>query len=343
MRPRDLRAGLALAIVPAAIAAGLLGAAPASASDQLSTVTAFPAAGTLAVDFGDDWSIPITVKNRASYDGDGGIPGTLQPMATNAGTVDVMLEGSPGVWASDLPLQPGGVAFLAQPSAKAALGSGTHRLTAVFDPAAGSGYDTSKTATPFTITVTGYDLGVTTKVVDDPSAVSEPTLRMSLSGNWIAAHDGHAPAGTWAVTVTDLKSSETVLRRGFVQGSTNAELTVPFGYRTDPGHRYRIETVFAPAAWLAPGVTVAQADPIGYATIAPSPLSFLVNPVAVPLWGAVGIGVAVLLLVAAAVVLLALGSRTRRRIEQLRAGKTGQEPVPPAVDPAVTGSAPTGY
>ena len=98
-------------------------------------------------EFGDPWTVGVTVGNRQSG-----------PLAADVGTVDLFIEGIAGTFVGDVPLLRGGDAFVTAPLGEPALPAGTYRLFAAFVPDVRSGLVASQTTTPYTLTVEAVPL-----------------------------------------------------------------------------------------------------------------------------------------------------------------------------------------
>lgn len=266
------RSGSTIARIGAAsllgvVLATVLAVSPAAA-DEPSTIE-FDSASE-SVEFGSNWVVTLTIDGPDYITVD-----------TPSGTVEVLVEGIAGAFATDVPIYRGGVVYLSQPTDVALLGAGEHRLTAIFHPAAGSGLVSSQTPTPFVLTVAPLALTATATVVDDSLDPGAPYLELDTSGAFVEALG--SPAGQWTIAVTD--GSNQVLARTVDQsaGATEPE-RVSLADVIRPGRTYAIETTFEPESEAASGATLTGPEPISYTVPAASPIEFLTTAVALPWW-----------------------------------------------------------
>jgi hypothetical protein len=275
------------------------GAGPAFAENN-STVIAFDDTTALTVPFGTDWVVPLTVS----------APDAFRVLDTPDGTVDVTASGVPGSFAPALTLFRGGRVFLSQPTNAPPLGVGTYQLDAAFEPASGSTLDASQTAKSFTLTITGFAVGASAHIVDDPATVTTPVVQVSLDdADYVKATGGH-PAGRWKISVNS-SGGASVFDTEFAQPASGSKpLEVAISPRLRSGRTYTVSAQFVPDAAVAAGLTLTNAKPITYQTPAAAPLSFLTAPVAIPLWGQILIGLILAGLIAA---VIALAVQVRRR------------------------------
>jgi hypothetical protein len=275
-------------------------AAPAMAED-VSTKIAFDGPTSLTVAFGTDWVLPISVA----------APSAFRVLDSEDGTVDVTVVGLAGTFGRHLALYRGGHAYLAQPSAAPLLGIGKHTMNAVFQPAAGSGLDSSQTVKSFSLTVTGFAITTKSQVVDDPATVTTPVVRVSLDDAAYAKAFGGPPAGEWKITVTSDAGSP-VFESSFAQPVKSTDpIDVAISPHLRSGRSYTVTADFVPDATVAQGLTLTTAPPIKYVTPPDDPFQTMVNAIPVPPW-AEALGGAVLLLLLAAVIALSVQVRRRR-------------------------------
>jgi hypothetical protein len=305
-----------LGLVAAFLGLGLAVAVPAAAHADTPTSIAFTSQSS-TVEFGGDWVIGVTVSTA---------PGLL--LDQQSGTVEVQVEGVPGVFAS-VPVFEGGDAFVSQPVALPPLGSGEHRFTAVFRPAAGSGLVTSQTPTPYVLTVTPLAIEAHAELVED-TLEGTPSLELSLSGSYVDSHG--TPPGSWAVSGTDgdRDSLSTTIEQD--AGSDPASISLADTVR--PGRTLTITAVFTPDASIAGGVEVTQPATVEYTADPLTALETLQVGVPLPWWLVALIAIVVLGLVAALIVVLV----RRRRPAPVAEAPTEEAPgegdaLPPSDEP----------
>jgi hypothetical protein len=284
------RGPVAIAIaVLAALGGAVLGPLSASA-DGSSTTTAFVDTTPVTVAFGADWLITIKVSVN-DY------PVNLD---NTYGTVDVYLSGINGAYATGLPLQPGGLAYFAQPTAQSPLGAGTYTVTAIFQPSAGGGLKTSQTTTPASITVSQLNVNPSVKVTDDPSVAAVPTITASLAGSYVDTNGG-APSGVWSFTVND-SSGKSVFDSKVAQAAGEKKpLVIGIDSGIKQGTTYTVESTFTPSKSIAPGVDVAKVPTASFHSADGSFTDKLAAPVAIPVWLFIVILVFAILLIVATI------------------------------------------
>jgi hypothetical protein len=268
------RRGLvALAVlVMAALGGAVLGPLSASA-DGASTTTSFVDTTQVSVDFGADWLITIKVSVND-------FPVNLD---NTYGAVDVYLSGINGAYATGLPLEPGGVAYFAQPTAQPPLGAGTYAVTAIFQPSAGGGLKTSQTTSPTSITVSPLNLNPSVKVTDNPSVAAVPTITATLAGNYVDKNGG-APSGVWSFIVSD-SSGKSVFESKVAQSAGEKNpLVIGIDSGIKQGTTYSLESTFTPSKSLAPGINVAKIPTASFHSADGSFADKLAAPVAMPVW-----------------------------------------------------------
>jgi hypothetical protein len=298
----------------------ILAPTAAFAADQQTTI-AF-AQSSQSVGYGSDWVVSLSVGAVIKT---GPTTSVTSDLDENDGTVDVFVDGGATAFASSLHIYPGGEVFLTQPSAVATLAAGSHTLTAVFRPAAGSRLATSQTAAPLTLTVTPLDLTASATLV---KRGRNPVVRASLTGAYVKGLG--APAGTWKITLTG-GGTKTPLTQQVVQTAGGpASLDIPLG-PVQPGTAVSIQVTFAPAAGDAGG-PVTQPGRLHYAVPALTPAEIASMPIPAPWWG---IGLAAFIVFAAAAILtiqiLRLVRRRRATPPEAGGGETSRKQVDEAV------------
>jgi hypothetical protein len=268
---RRKRFAIAIAAL-AAIGGALLWPISASA-DGSSTTTAFVDTTPVTVSFGADWLITIKVSVN-DY------PVNLD---NTYGSVDVYLSGINGAYATGLPLQPGGLAYFAQPSAQAPLGAGTYAVTAIFQPSAGGGLKTSQTTTPASITVSQLNVNPSVKVTDDPAVAAVPTITATLAGSYVDKNGG-APSGLWSFTVNDSSGKSVFDSKVAQPAGEKKPLVIGIDSGIKQGTTYSVESTFTPSKSVAPGVTVAKIPTASFHSADGSFADKLAAPVAIPVW-----------------------------------------------------------
>jgi hypothetical protein len=294
-----------------------VGPALSAAGDDTSTTT-FAASATQTVSYGTNWLIPITVAGSASYDF----------VTATSGTVNILIKGIPGNYATGLPLTPGGQAFFSPPSSAPPLGAGTYEVTAVYVPSGTAYLSPSQTLTPATLTITALSL-TSSFAVDRITVNNKPGLQVVASVSPSKA-DVAIPNGKWRITATDSTGARAFSATVPLAKNPADPVTVTLGKAVKPGHKYTISAKFVPAALIADGYQVKNADPKVVTVEAESFGEILSTPYDASIWvlGAIGLGLA--LLIAAAIVLLV------RRVPKPESAEGG-EPG----DSAATQSEPT--
>jgi hypothetical protein len=273
---------------------GMLGAvfAPAAAyADGASTTTKFVKTDPVAVDFGTDWLIAIKVATN-DY------PVVLDE---TSGSVDVFLSGISNAYAPNLPLQPGGLAYFAQPSDKPPLGAGEYTVSAVFKPTAGSGLKTSQTSTPVKITVASIAVNPSVKVADDPAVASVPTITASFSGAYVDKVGG-APPGVWSFVVANSSGSVVFDSKIAQVGGDAKPLVIGIDSGIKRGTDYTVTSTFTPAENVAGGLALGSVPTATFHSADGSFGDQLAAPVALPIWLFLIILVFVLALIVATVI-----------------------------------------
>ena len=325
---------LALAALVVGATLSLATAVPASAAD-LPTKIAFVGATEVTAPFNSPWELPI----RVTSDSDSGkysIKGT-------DGTIDVFVEGVPGEYVTAATIYPGGMTYFAQPANEPPLAAGEYTVTAVFTPAAGSAFGTSKTTKSATLTITPLALSTSIELLTDPTVVAVPTVRTSLAGEYVDVV-GAPPGGTWTVTGVDENGDDafTVTAEQPTEAIEGAvgPLDIPITDSLEPGETYSITTEFEADPLIASGLEFENSAPITYTT---TPLTFgetLSTPVAVPIWATILNGVLLIGLVALFVWLLTRLARSRNDGVDDAALATAPSALPAAPSPAALAASP---
>jgi hypothetical protein len=288
-----VRRAIAIAALVVSALALILVPATAASADGVTTTTTFAASASQTAVFGSNWVMPITVAGTGQYP---------PPVDGTSGTVNIVIEGQPGTYATGLPLAPGGAAFFSPTSSKPPLGAGVYKVSAVFVPSTGSGLSPSQSSTPATLTITAIALR-TSFAVQSVTLHGQPGAQVVAEVRPPANHQG-IPAGSWSVKATGpggtVAFQKTVATKANPAGVTTVELAPGL----KPGTNYAISATFAPQASIAGGyaVTNGKAQPTTIAAKSIGEiLSTSVNSSPLEL-GLVGLGF--LLLVATAIVLL---------------------------------------
>jgi hypothetical protein len=300
-------------VIAALLGAATLVLAPAvAASADDSSTTTFPAAASQTVSYGTNWVMPITVAGSQSYD----------YVTPTSGTVNILIKGQPGNYATALPLTAGGVAYFSPPASQPALGAGSYEVTAVYVPSGTAYLTSSQTLTPAILTVTAIKLS-TGFSVEKTTVANRPGAEVVTSIT-PPADSQSIPAGSWTITATD--SSGAVAFHSTVARAANstAQLTVPLGGKVRPGHKYTVSAKFAPNSAVAGGYVVSNAAVQTVEVEAESFAEVMGTPFGAPTWALIAIGLGLALLIAAGIVLL---------VRRNTAGKTAASestPVGPA-------------
>jgi hypothetical protein len=324
---------LPLAALVVGASLGLGTALPAFAAD-IPTKIAFVGATEVSAPFNSPWELPIRVTSE-SENGKFNIKGT-------DGTVDIFVEGVPGEYVTAATIYPGGMTYFAQPANEPPLAAGEYTVTAVFTPAAGSTFGTSKTAKSATLTITPLTMTTSVELLTDPAVVAVPTVRTSLAGEYLDVV-GAPPSGTWTVTGVDADGDDafTVTAEQPTEATegTVGPLDIPITDPLEPGETYTITTEFDADPLIASGLEFENAAPLTHTT---TPLTFaetLSTPVAVPIWATILNCVLVIGLVALLVWLLSRLTRGRADDGDDAAPATGPSALPAAPSPAALDAA----
>jgi len=295
----------AFALGAAIVGASLTVTPPAWAAD-IPTTIAFANDGELSVPFGSEWDLPIRVtskSDRGTYD-----------VTTNDGTVDIFVEGMPGEYVTAATIYPGGMVYFAPPANEPALGAGEYSITAVFTPGAGSDFATSKTKKAAAVTITTIGVTPAAKLLTDPSVVTVPTVRTSLSGEFVD-DTGVPPNGTWTVTGTDSDGTEafSITADQPTESDEGAvgPLDIPITSTLEPGETYEVRTVFTADPLIARGIEFENPAPASFSTPSLTPAEVLSGPVTISMWIVVLNGVLFIGLVVLLVLVLGVWSRGR--------------------------------
>ena len=287
----------------------LLPALPADAAGTPTTI-AFTTP-TLTVGYASNWTLEVDVKAAyATFD-------------SGAGTVNILIKGLPGVYESGIPLNDGGVAFVSPPSSKPPLGAGTYKLTAVFQPSGGSGFDDSQTTKSATLTVTPIAVQSSATIVQ---TVRDNTPTADVVAKLTAAKGVTTPAGTWTVKVLDAANGATSTVSADLAAGATAPTTLELPSSVKPARSYTVTTTFEPDTSVSDGYAVTNAAPQTLNLPDSSIVQVLTNPTPEPYWLLAALGLVLLALIAVAIILLV----TR---------KPRPAVVSPAQEPAETTSA----
>jgi hypothetical protein len=213
----------------------------------------------------------------------------------------VYFSGIGGAYASGLAIQPDGNVYVSQPATQPLLPAGTYNVSAVYNPAPGTFYASSQTATPLVITVTPLAVTPKVEVVNDAAVSERPVITASLSGSYVDAIGG-APAGTWHFLVSGADGAavfETDIAQA--QGATDP-VRVEVDSPLREGGQYAVKSTFTPVAELAGGLTVGELSDSVFQTPSGTFGEALVAAVPVPLWLAIVLLVLLLGLITTAIV-----------------------------------------
>jgi hypothetical protein len=288
---RAERIWAALAVAGIGLGGALVVAAPAHADDYMTTTTEFVTTSIEPVAFGEQW----LAESKVVLNGSGA------PAGPTDGTIDFYLTGIGGAFASAVPIQPGGVAYLSQPDAQPMLAAGVYDITAVFTPALGTGYSSSQTTTPLTLTIQPLEVVPAARVLEPEVGAEGASVELSLGGSYTELKQ-NSPAGVWDVQVLSPKG-EPVFGSRVEQPAALEPLTVPVDAELKSGTQYSVSVVFTADPALAGGVTVTPVPELAFETVPAGPLDWALAPVAAPLPAMIAVGAVLLALLAAAVVL----------------------------------------
>jgi hypothetical protein len=162
-----------IAIIAALTLAGVLAVVPAAPALAVPTAIHFVTTSPVAVAYGDVWYAQLRTTIAAE--------GTI-PIPPTAGTVDVFASGLAEPIAAGLPIQPDGSVYVAA-AQDAPLAPGSYELTAIFNPAAGTGIDSSQTSTPLVLEIGEFTLTAEAALEEEDD--DSPVLELRLSGQYL--------------------------------------------------------------------------------------------------------------------------------------------------------------
>jgi hypothetical protein len=291
MKIKSLR-GPAVALVVIAFLA-LTPAMSASAAG-VATTTTFAETAPQTVDFGANWIIPIKVAAAPdSYYGD---------LGAGSGTVNVLIKGQPGNYATGLPLASNGIAYMSPPSAQRPLAAGTYELTAVFVPSGGTYLNSSQTATPATLTITPLDLAATFTTSSTTSA-DAATVGIAATVTPKGTTQG-TPPGQWVATAKDPAGKTVASNKTTIAANQKSPVALTLNPTVKRGETYSISAVFTPGSDVAGGYTITNGQDQKLTIASETFGEKMSDPLAVPIWGLALMGVGLAALVAALIVLL---------------------------------------
>ena len=307
MKTRGVVGGV-IAVVGALFIA--LGPALSASADDATTTT-FSADSTQTVSYGTNWVMHVTVAGSNQYD----------YVTATSGTVNVLIKGIAGTYATGLPLTPGGAAFVSPPDSQPPLPAGTYAVTAVYVPSGTAYLQASQSLAPATLTVTPLAMSskftITKTTINNKPAVQVVATATPPSAN------AAIPKGSWLVTAKDSTGATTYKTTAALAKNPADPVTITLGTKLLSGHQYTVSAAFVPVAAVSGGYHVTNGDPQNVAVEAPSIGETLATPFPLPLWAIIAIGVGLALLIAAAIVLLVAANRK------------------PVADPAIPDTAPT--
>lgn len=278
--------------------AGLIAAAllvtPSAAHAAPPTAIEFVGETATAADFGDDWSLRLSVTVS--------VDGSTVPAPPTAGTVTVQVSGIPGEFATGLPVQPDGSVFVSQPLTRELIPAGEYDLVAIFVPAPGSVYTTSQTSLPAKLTIRPLEVSSAVEVVTDATISQYPVISARLTGSYVDARGG-APAGTWSFTAHDSTGTEVFTTDVAQLEGVTEPLRVEISDELEAGATFTVSSVFTPADEYSGGVTVADAPTVEFSVPGSTILDVLASRVAFPWQIVVAIGVFLVGLVATLITL----------------------------------------
>ena len=280
------RLALGASIVATVAALLLVPALPAVAASNPTKIVFDTPSET--VGYGSNWNLSITVS--AAY----------TEFDSSSGTVNVLIKGVPGVYASGIPVNDGGVAFLSPPSAKPPLGAGTYTLTAVFQPSGGTGLGDSQTKSPATLTVSPIGLQATATVVQ---TVRNNAPSADVVAKLTPAKGATNPAGTWDVVAVDAAGGASLTASATVAAGTVDPTTIELP-SVKPAHDYTVTTTFVPDPSISNGYAVTNAVPAKLDLPDTSIVQVLTNPTPEPIGVLAAIGIVLFALLIGAIVLL---------------------------------------
>ena len=289
------------------VAAGILTVGGAAWAASFPTKIAFAGETTASSTFGGQWEFSVRVISVTST-------GTYNVSAAD-GSVDFLIEGIAGEYVRGAEIYPGGVAYFVQPANRPTLAPGEYSVTAVFTPASGSDFATSKTTSDAKLTITPLTVEATATLIDDPETVTVPTVRTSLAGSFVDV-TGTPPNGDWTVTGVNSTGAQ-VFEVSAPQPTKGTDgdvgpLDIPITTELEPGESYTVTTVFTPVDYLLDGLEITDPVPSTFSTPKSTLTETLSMPLAVPVWAAILNGVLFIAIIVALVWLITLWSRKRR-------------------------------
>lgn len=333
MTKTRVRLAFAVLTLSGLVTAFSLGAAPASAASTKTSID-FESNDPVEVGFNEDWFMSLHVE--AHFGGED------HPLSAADGTVDVFVSGIAGIFAEDLPIQSGGAVFVSQSSTQPLLPAGSYPVTAVFNPAPGSGFASSQTPGSRVLTIQALDVMPNVTIAMDPAVSELPVISASLSGAYIDAIGG-APAGTWHFELSDSDGDVVFQQEAPQSDGATDPVRLEVAAELGSGQSYSLETTFTPVEEFAGGVTVATIPARELVMPGGGLFGAMGAAVAVPLWLAILLLVLVLGAAAGAIILGRKLSAVRSRgAAPASAGDTdaGQPATvePAAADPIVVES-----
>lgn len=303
--PRLRHLAGAAAILTVALGAPLV--LTTSASAAATTSVTFVGETTASAAFGADWSFAVDTTQLVpgGWEGESVRVAALGP---TSGTISVTVSGVGGTFASGIPIQPDGRAYISQPQAQALLPSGDYELTAIFVPAGGTDLATSQTGTPATLTITPLALTASAEILSDPTVSDQPFIEARLAGEYLDALGG-TPPGTWSFTVSDAGKEVFTIDAPQKKGASGP-VRVEIQPDLRSGRTFTLTSVFTPVDEVAGGVTLAEPADTQFSTPGAGFLDALLSRVPMPIWLMFTIGGLLLTLVITVVV---LGIRLSRR------------------------------
>jgi len=296
MHQRERIAGRAIGVVSAALLGFAAILAPVAANAAQPSSIQFTGEQTVTADFGDSWSFTLAVT-AGYFDEE-----TLLRAAPTAGTVDVFLSGIGDAYATDLPIQPDGLVYFAQPLSKPLLAAGSYQVSAVFTPAPGTYFDSSQTSVSATLEIAPLKVVPTVTATNDPAIAKKPVITASIDGAYTEARGG-SPAGTWSFTVTEVAGSEVFSTDVAQVEGTTEPIRVEVDAKLSSGTDYTVATVFTPVDELAGGLEVAPVPSTSFSTPGTTFVDTLTTRLPIPGWLVLAIGALVLVLVVTVIVL----------------------------------------
>jgi hypothetical protein len=266
-------------------------AAPAWAAGE-STTTTFTAPSSQTVDFGSNWVVPVKVTSADSY----------YPMDQSSGTVNILVGGQPGTYATGLPLTAAGIAYMSPPSSKPPLGAGTYQLTAVFVPSGGSGLTQSQSAAPATLIVTPLTLSASfsaTSTTSGPSGTVTVHAGVKPTGN-----SKGTPAGSWKAVAKDAAGKTVATNSSTADANQSYPIAIKLAPTLKRGDTYTISADFTPSSDVAGGYTITTAGDQKLTLSEETLAEKMSDPLDLPIWAIILIALGLAALIAALIVLI---------------------------------------